>query len=159
MEAEHIKEAQMNVDAMFSAEMPTEEISADEAMKQIGTILIKAATDESMTVDQIKGTMQHAYIMATNLHEWANDMSREHVSVPSPVAKAVALQAHGDLQVVIPVSEALDLISKKLASGKEDVPAPAPVRTEKSAAAWGVDLASDSAPDDSWGPDPVGLRD
>lgn len=157
MEAEHIQEAQRNVDAIFSADMPTEEMSADEAMKQIGTILIKAATDDSMTKDQVKGTMQYAYIMATNLHEWANDMSREHVSVPSPVAKAVAEQAEGDLQTVIPVSTALDLIAKKLAASEEPA-APEQVRTEKAAVAWGPDLASDAVADDSWGPDPAGLR-
>lgn len=159
MEAEHIKEAQQNVDAMFFAEMPRAELPAEEAMRQIGTIIVKAATDDAMSVADVKATMQYAYHMATQLNEWAENEDLEHVSVPTPLAKAVEECMEGELQQVIPISEALDRIAKKLAEAELE-PAPAePERTEKAAVAWGPDMAASEQTEDSWGPDPRGLRD
>lgn len=158
MEAEQIKNALRDVDAMFFAEV---QWSPEEAMSQLGTMIVKAATDEAMPVEQLKATMQTSYLLATKLNEWTEREGQEHVSVPAFVSKAVQEFNEGGLQNVIPVSEALTLITKRL---KEPTPPVSQPETVGKAAppSWAPDMA---APEDAgetdggWGPDPAGLRD
>jgi hypothetical protein len=150
------------LDDIFAEEQKTEDITPSEAMGLLGAVIRKVAMATDLADDEAKAMMQRAYLVVKSAEAWASDEECEVVRVPAGLLATVRKDAEGEDALVIPISEAMTEIGKRL--GGDDTGAGGE-RTDMTkgddtdTSAWGHDLNNDNEDDRvDWGNDPASIR-
>jgi hypothetical protein len=145
------------MDEVFATERSKERVPAGEVVGLIGAVIRKAAASEDKELAETTATMQRAYLLTKQMEAWlASDSEDEHVDVPVELLAAVRKDAEGPDADVIPISEAMTTIGKRLKGEETTEPVQ---KGDDEEPVWGPDLAEDDPPErEDWGPDPAGLR-
>jgi len=141
------------IDEMFSDAEKTETVDVPEALGLVSSTLAKAATDDGLTDDEVRGLFARAYHITKALSDWAeSDAEYETVDVPAGLLEQARSDAPGAASM--PVSKSMDAIKGRLSGDVSDRESTA----KADDVAWGHDLNADNEDDRvDWGPDPAGL--
>lgn len=147
------------LDDVFAVERRAEKMEAGEALALLGAAIRKAATDTSLSKEEIKAITQRAFLITKSIEKCVSDENAEHVYIPNDLLEMVRKDADGPDADVIPISEAMQKIGKRLSDDGDADDVESTKKSDEEEASWGHDLAAGDDEDRvDWGADPPGIR-
>ena len=147
-----MSEAVQKMDELFTEEREQEAVPSGEVMGLIGSLIRKAATDESLEISEVRAMMQRAYLLTKHFDETITAESDEDtVGVPLDLLEAVRKDTEGPDAEVVPISVAMMAVAKRL--GTEEETPEEPVAKSDDEVDW-VMGGSDDSEEADWGKDP-----